>query len=227
MKIQTTRGRVAAVVALLGLLGASSLVSAVSQAKEEKVRLRPLRVAILPIINASPELSATKIMDDVLREQLSEVPKSRGTFLYPFDTQQVLTSRNELDRAYRLTEKWAKYGTLDSTAIAGLDSILMVDAVLFAKVNEWENHRVPVIGAGSSHTTIGFSFACYDVRNKKRIWDKSPREQRFGQEIDPTSGTVNYDETGFIQNKRATDPPRYEAVASDLVRDAFKKFPQK
>jgi hypothetical protein len=38
---------------------------------------------------------------------------------------------------------------------------------------------------------------------------------------------VNYDETGFIQNRRASDPPRYEAVAADLIRDAFKKFPQK
>jgi hypothetical protein len=74
---------------------------------------------------------------------------------------------------------------------------------------------------------VGLSFACYDVRSMKQIWKKDPREQRFGQEIDPTSGSVNYDETGFIQNKRATDPPRYEAVASDLVRDAFKKFPEK
>jgi hypothetical protein len=38
---------------------------------------------------------------------------------------------------------------------------------------------------------------------------------------------VNYDETGFIQNKRATDPPRFEDVAASLVRDAFKKFPTK
>jgi hypothetical protein len=38
---------------------------------------------------------------------------------------------------------------------------------------------------------------------------------------------VAYDATGFIQNKRASDPPRYEDVASDLVRDAFRKFPGK
>jgi hypothetical protein len=188
---------------------------------------KSIRVAILPVHNATQELSATKIMDDVLREQLANVPAERATFLYPFDTERILTGRNEIDRAYRLTERWAKVGTIDSTAIAGIDSILMSDAILFVKVNEWENHRVPVIGAGSSYATVGFTFACYDVRTKKQLWRKDPREQRFGQEIDPTSGTVNYDETGFIQNKRANDPPRYEDVAADLVREAFKKFPEK
>jgi len=228
MKLRTTCGMVAASVAMLGLLGAVALAPAPSHAKEDATqRTKPLRVAILPIVNSSPELSATKIMDDVLREQLGETPKEQSAFLYPFDTEQRLISMNALDRAYRLNEQWAKYGTIDSTAMAGLDSILLVDAVLFARVSEWENHRVPVIGAGSSHTTIGLSFACYDVRSMQRIWKKTPREQRFGQEIDPTSGAVNYDETGFIQNKRASDPPRYEAVAADLVRDAFKKFPEK
>ncbi len=228
MNFRATCGMVAASVAMLGVLGSALLAPAPSYAKADaKSRRAPMRIAILPIINSSPELSATKIMDDVLREQLEEVPKERSVFLYPFDTEQILTSRNELDRAYRLNEQWAKYGTIDSTAMAGLDSILVVDAILFARVNEWENHRVPVIGAGSSHTTVGFSFACYDIRSMKRIWRKNPREQRFGQEIDPTSGTVNYDETGFIQNRRASDPPRYETVAADLVRDAFKKFPEK
>ena len=41
------------------------------------------------------------------------------------------------------------------------------------------------------------------------------------------SGSVSYDDIGFIQNKRANDLPRYEEVATDLVRDAFKKFPAK
>ena len=228
MRFRTTCGMVAASVAVLGLLGTVALVPAPSHANDEsKRRSKSLRVAIMPIVNSSPELSATKIMDDVLREQLREMPKERSVFLYPFDTEQRLTSMNELNRAYRLNEQWSKYGTIDSTAMAGLDSILLVDVVLFARVSEWENHRVPVIGAGSSHTTVGLSFACYDVRSMKRIWKKTPREQRFGQEIDPTSGAVNYDETGFIQNKRASDPPRYEAVAADLVRDAFKKFPEK
>jgi hypothetical protein len=210
-------------VALLVLLGAV----APSYANDPPKRKGPIRVAILPIVNSTQELGASKILDDILREQLAEVPKSRATFLYPFDTEQILTSRNQLNRAYMLTERWSKHGTLDSTAVAGLDSLMMVDAVLLVKINEWENHRVPIIGAGSSHTTIGFSLASYDVRTKKRIWKKDPREQRFGQDIDPTSGTVNYDETGFIQNRRASDPPRYEAVAADLIRDAFKKFPQK
>lgn len=227
MKSRNAVGVFAASAALLGLLGSSVLAPEPSLAKEEPKKSHPMRVAIFPLVNASPELGATKIMDDVLRERLATVPTERASFLYPFDTEQILTSRDEADRIYRLTDRWEKFGTLDSTAAAGLDSLLMVDAILFVKVNEWENHRVPVIDAGSSHTIVGLSLACFDVRSMKRIWKKDPREQRFGQEIDPTSGSVNYDETGFIQNKRATDPPRYEAVASDLVRDAFKKFPEK
>lgn len=186
-----------------------------------------LRVAILPVENASPDLGAAKIMGDILREQMKRVPPERATFLLPQDSERILTERNELNRAYLLTERWAKYGTLDSTAVAGLDSLLTVDAILFVRVDEWENHRVPVVGAGQSHAIVGLSFACYDIRSKKRVWAKNPREQRFGQEIDPSSGAVNYDATGFIQNKRANAPPRFEDVASDLVRDAFKKFPAK
>lgn len=227
MKSRNAVGVFAASAALLGLLGSPALLPAPSLAKEEPQKARPIRVAIMPLLNSSPDLGATKIMDDILRERLGAVPAARASFLYPFDTEQILTSRDEVDRIYRLNDRWEKYGTLDSTAAAGLDSLLLVDAILFMKVNEWENHRVPVIDAGSSHTIVGLSFACYDVRSMKQIWKKDPREQRFGQEIDPTSGSVNYDETGFIQNKRATDPPRYEAVASDLVRDAFKKFPEK
>ncbi|HSQ59585.1 MAG TPA: hypothetical protein VLT84_04015 [Acidobacteriota bacterium] len=227
MKSRNAVGVFAASAALVGLLGSSVPASAQAPAKESPKASRPIRVAIFPLVNASPELGATKIMDDVLRERLASFPANRASFLYPFDTEQILVSRDEGDRIDRLTERWAKFGTLDSTAVAGLDSLLTVDAILFAKVNEWENHRVPVIDAGSSHTIVGLSFACFDVRSMKRLWSKDPREQRFGQEIDPTSGSVNYDETGFIQNKRATDPPRYEEVASDLVRDAFKKFPEK
>lgn len=227
MKSRNAVGVFAASAALLGLLGSPALAPEPSLAKEEPKNAKPMRVAILPLVNASPELGATKIMDDVLRDRLSTVSAQRASFLYPFDTEQILTARDEADRIYRLTDRWEKFGRLDSTAVAGLDSLLMVDAILFVKVNEWENHRVPVIGAGSSYTIVGLSLACYDVRSMERIWKKDPREQRFGQEIDPTSGSVNYDETGFIQNKRATDPPRYEAVASDLVRDAFKKFPEK
>ena len=188
---------------------------------------KSIRVAVLPVENSSPDLGAAKIMGDILREQLKRVPPERATFLLPEDTERILASRNELNRAYVLNERWAKHGTLDSTAVAGLDSLLMVDAILFVKVSEWENHRVPVVGAGESSATIGLAFASYDVRSKKRLWAKAPREQRFGQEIDPSSGSVSYDATGFIQNKRANDPPRYEEVATDLVREAFKRFPAK
>ncbi|HET9951549.1 MAG TPA: hypothetical protein VFS09_07125 [Candidatus Eisenbacteria bacterium] len=188
---------------------------------------KALRVAILPILNGSQDLSAPKIMEDILREQLKIVPPARATFLLPSDSERILRERDQLGLGYRLTDKWGKNGTLDSTAVAAVDSIFTLDAILFVKINEWENHRVTVIGAGDSNTTIGFSFACFDVKTMKKFWFKDPREQRFGQEIDASSGAVNYDATGFIQNKRATDPPRYEDVAADLVRDAFKKFPAK
>jgi len=38
---------------------------------------------------------------------------------------------------------------------------------------------------------------------------------------------VNYDETGFIQRKSDSSPPRIEAVAGDLMRDALKTFPNR
>jgi hypothetical protein len=178
-------------------------------------------------MNGSQDLGAPKIMGDILRDQLKIVPADRAAFLLPFDSERILSERGQLVLGDRLTTKWGKYGTLDSTAVAAIDSIFTLDAILFVKVTEWENHRVTVIGAGDSNTTVGLSFACYDVKTLKKIWFKEPREQRFGQEIDASSGAVNYDATGFIQNKRATDPPRYEDVAADLVRDAFKKFPAK
>ena len=200
-----------------------------SAAKDEPAAAptKAIKVAILPILNGSQDLGAPKIMGDILRDQLKNVPATRATFLLPFDSERVLRERNQLDLAYRLNEKWNKSGALDSAAVATIDSIFTLDAILFVRVNEWENHRVTVIGQGDSNTTVAFSFACYDVKTFKRIWFKEPREQRFGQEIDASSGSVNYDATGFIQNKRATDPPRYEDVAADLVRDAFKKFPAK
>jgi hypothetical protein len=227
MKTRPASGGRFALVTLVAAAIAAAAIPATARAKDEPKHRGPLRVAILPITNATQELSATKIMDDILREELKEMPAERATFLFPFDTEQLLSARNRLDQGYRIAEKWTKFGTLDSTAIQGLDSVLTVDAILIPKISEWENHRVPVIDRGSSFTTIGLAFACYDIRSKRLLWKKTPREQRFGQEIDPTSGSVNYDATGFIQNKRATDPPRYEDVAADLVRDAFKKFPQK
>jgi hypothetical protein len=211
------------------VLGLLLLGAGPSFAKDEPAAApaKAMRVAILPILNGTQDLSAPKIMEDVLREQLKLVPTTRAIFLLPSDSERILRERDQLGLGYRLTDKWGKNGTLDSTAVAAVDSIFTLDAILFVKINEWENLRVTVIGAGDSNTTIGFSFACFDVKTMKKIWSKDPREQRFGQEIDASSGAVNYDATGFIQNKRATDPPRYEAVAADLVRDAFKKFPTK
>ena len=198
-------------------------------AKEEKKEAaeRPIRVAVMPIVNGSNEIGATKIMEDVLRDQFKEIPTERATFLKPSDTERLLTDRNALDRAYRLNDRWSKAGTIDTTAVAGLDSLLMVDAILCVRVAEWDNVRVNVVGRGQSNTTVGLQFALYDLKSLKKTWSKDPRETRFAQEVDPTSGSVTYDETGYIQSRNATDPPRFEEVASDLVRTAFKKFPRK
>jgi len=133
---------------------------------------------------------------------------------------------NASDKIFALNDKWSNYGTLDSTAVDGIDSLLTVDAILFVKISEWENVRVNVIGRGESNTTVGFQFALFDLATRKRTWFKEPREQRFANEVDVSSGAVNYDETGYIQSRKVTDPPRYEDVASDLVRNAFKKFPK-
>lgn len=199
--------------------------AAPAHAKDEKGKT--LRVAIMTIVNGSPEVGATKIMEDILRDRLKEVPAERATFLHPPDTERLLLGRDAMDRGMVLVDTWSDYGRLDSTAAAGLDSVLTADAILFAKVAEWENMRVNTIGRGESHTTVGLQFALFDLRTGEKIWSRDPREQRFAQEIDISSGSVNYDETGYIQSRNVTDPPRHEDVAIDLVRSAFKKFPQK
>lgn len=187
----------------------------------------PIRVAILPFVNNTQELGATKMMDDILRDQLKEVSESRAVFLMPSDVERILTPIDQMGKAYAVTEQWAKLQTLDTTAVQGLDSMLTVDAVLCVKINEWENHRVVVVGTGQSSATVGLAFALYDIKSKKLLWSKAPREQRMAEELDVSSSNVNYDETGVIQRRSDSQPPRYEAVAGDLVRDAFKKFPQK
>jgi len=88
---------------------------------------KSLRVAILPFVNASPEIGATKMMDDIVREQVKKVDKSRAIFLPPADVERILTDRNKLESVYRITDKWGSTSTLDSTAIGGLDSLLQVD----------------------------------------------------------------------------------------------------
>ena len=84
-----------------------------------------------------------------------------------------------------------------------------------------------MVGAGQSSATVALSLTAYDIRTKARIWNKNPREQRFAAELDASSSNVNYDETGFIQRKSDSAPPRIEAVAADLIRDALKTFPNK
>ena len=209
--------------AALALLLAASL----GAKKEDPPPAKSIRVAIMPIVNGSAEVGATKIMEDILRDRLKEITPDRATFLQPGDTERLLEARNASDKIFVLTDRWSKYGTLDSTAVDGIDSLLTVDAILFAKVAEWENVRVNQIGHGESNTTVGLQFALFDLATKKRTWFKDPREQRFAQEVDVSSGAVNYDETGYIQSRSVTAPPRYEDVASDLVRNAFKKFPQR
>ena len=207
---------------------AIALILAVSVAakKAESPPAKSIRVAIMPIVNGSADVGAPKIMGDILHDRLKEIQTERASFLQPSDTERLLEARNAADKIYTLNDKWSKYGTLDSTAVDGIDSLLTADAILFVKVSEWENVRVNQIGRGESNTTVGLQFALFDLGTRKRTWSKNPREQRFAQEVDVSSGAVNYDETGYIQSRKVTDPPRYEDVASDLVRSAFKKFPQ-
>ncbi|HEX4992038.1 MAG TPA: hypothetical protein VFV45_02305 [Rubrobacteraceae bacterium] len=199
---------------------------AVSSAKDEKPASAPLRVAVVPYVNTTEEIGASAIMEDVLKGELKKLDAKRVTFIWAGDTERLLSDADQLARVDRLNDRFSKFGTLESTAIAGLDSILMVDAILLVKISEWENHRVPVVGAGQSHTTVALSFALYDPRTKALLWTKKPREQRFSAELDASSANVNYDETGVIQRKSDNAPPRFETVAADLVRDAFKKFPR-
>ncbi|HYQ95846.1 MAG TPA: hypothetical protein VER38_02430 [Candidatus Eisenbacteria bacterium] len=188
---------------------------------------KTLRVAVLPVINTSGEADALKIMEDVLNERFKDVDRAKAIFLMPGDVERVLSDAGRLDRTLRLADRWSKTGAVDSTAVVGLDSALVADAVLLIKVSEWETKRFHNIGEGQSNTTIGLHFALFNLKNGRKMWGKDVREQRFAQEIDASSGMVGYDATGRIQTANATDPPRVGDVASDLVRDALKKFPIK
>ena len=209
-----------------------ALAPGLAQAKDEKKdKAAPaggnaITVAVFPYVNGTEELGATKMMEDVLRTQLKAIDRGRAIFIMPAEVEQRLTDHDQLARIDRINDRWDRTGTIDSTALVGVDSLLMVDAILLVKIKEWENHRVPVVGAGQSHTTISLQFALYDPKTQKILWAKNPREQRFAAEMDASSANINYDETGVIQRKSDNAPPRYEAVANDLVRDAFKKFPK-
>jgi hypothetical protein len=207
--------------------------TAADAAKSPEVKLdappatKGIRVAVLRVVNATGEAEADKIMEDVLRERFSEVDTKRAMFLMPADVERLLDDADALDRAWRVADRWGRTGTLDSTAVGGLDSLLIADAVLCVKVSEWETKRYHNIGEGQSYTTVGLQFALYGIRDKKKMWSKAVREQRLARELDLSSATIGYDETGRIQTAKANDPPRIAEVASDLVRDALKKFPNK
>jgi len=217
--------------AMLSLLLVAFTALAAEKAPEVKLDLpastsKGLRVAVLPVVNATGELDANKIMEDVLRERFQEVDKDRAVFLMPSDVERIVDEANT-DRADRVATRWSRYGVLDSTAIVGLDSLLVADAVLLIKVSEWETKRAHNVGEGQSSTTIGLHMALYRIRDKKKLWSKDPREQRLARELDLTNSTVGWDETGRIQTPKANEPPRVDEVASDLVREALKKFPNK
>ncbi|TMQ48232.1 MAG: hypothetical protein E6K75_08495 [Candidatus Eisenbacteria bacterium] len=218
--------------ASLLLSGVTGSFTALAADKKPEVKVdlpaptKGLRVAVLPVVNGTGEADADKIMEDVLREQFQEVPKERAVFLMPQDVERLLKDANT-DRAERVADRWSRYGVLDSTAVVGLDSLFVADALLLIKISEWETKRVHNVGEGQSSTTIGLHMALYRIKDKKKLWSKDPREQRLARELDLTNSSVGYDDTGRIQTPRANEPPRVEEVVSDLIREALKKFPNR
>jgi len=214
------------------LLALSSSIVVAAEGPEIKLDSPPaaakaLRIAVLPTANRTSEVDAVKIFDDIFSERVKEMDASKGVFLMPADVERILTSHDAVDRAYRITDVWASKGSLDSTAIGGLDSLLLADAVMCIKISEWETKRYYTIGEGQSYTTIGLGFALIGIRDRKPIWSKEVREQRLAPEIDLSSSAYGYDATGRYQNSSANQPPRAQDVVSDLIRSAFKKFPAK
>jgi hypothetical protein len=211
---------------------AAGSISAAPAAKEPEIKLdappvaKVLRVAVLPLVNGTAEVDADKIMEDVLPERFAETDHEKFLFLLPSDVERILGDANALDRALRVTGRWSKNGGLDSAAVNGLDSLLVADTLFCFFLTERE-HRDLHHPTLLPYTTIGFHFALFGIRDKKKMWTKEVREQRLAREIDVTNSSVGYDETGRIQTAGANEPPRVEAVASDLVRDALKKFPNK
>lgn len=216
--------------AILAALAAALLTPGPALAKDKDeappVPSKPIRVAVLPLMNTTAEVLANQTVHEALQEQLKALSGGAATFILPEDTDRILNSQNAYDRGFRIAEKWSKYAKLDSSAIQGLDSVLVADAVLCVKISEWEINRVQQMGAGPSTTTVGLSFALYDIRSKNLIWKKDVREQRQAPEYDPSSGQISYDGTGTIQTRSANEPPRPKSVAGDLIKAAFKKFPR-
>jgi len=216
--------------AILAALMLALIVPTGARAKDKDEKAvapaKAIRVAVLPLMNTTQEALANQVVNEALQEQLKAVSASAATFLLPGDTERILSSLNAFDRAYRIAERWSHDAKLDSAAIVGLDTLLVADAVLCVKVSEWEIKRVTVIGAGQSYTTVGLSFALFDIRSKKLLWKKDAREQRLAPEYDVSSGQVSYDEIGTIQSRTTNEPPRAKDVTADLIRSAFKKFPR-
>jgi len=209
------------------VLGAPSGAAA-AKAPEEKPVARPkaLRVAVMPLINRTQEPLADQVVSQVLKEQLAEFDVKRASILLVADVERILGAHDAFHHAYRLAERWALAGTPDSAAIAAIDTVLDVDALLCVKIAEWDVKRINVINAGQSSTTIGLEFALFDIHTGKLLWRKTQREERFAEEVDIMSGSVTYDETGTFQSRRTNEPPRPKDVAENLVKLAFKKFPQ-
>lgn len=201
------------------------LVLPASAPARDRTPMKSLRVAVLPVVNISPEPLAVPTVSQALQEQLGKLDPSRATFLYPSDVERILSAHNAMQRAMDIVDRWGKNSTLDSTAIVGLDTLLTVDAVLCVRVTDWEVRRITVINAGQSYTTIGAQFALYDIPTKKLLWKKDARIQRYAPEYDVSSGTVSYDAIGNIQSRSTNEPPEPKSVANDLIRSAFKKFP--
>lgn len=216
--------------AILTALVLASVFPAGARAKDQEEQparaAKAIRVAVLPLMNGTQEALASQVVNEALQGELKDAAAGKATFLLPSDTERILSSLNAFDRAYRIAERWSHDASLDSSAIVGLDTLLVSDAVLCVKISEWEIKRITQIGAGQSYTIVGLSFALYDIRSKKLLWKKEAREQRLAPEYDVSSGQVSYDETGQIQSRSTNEPPRPKDVTEDLIRSAFKKFPR-
>jgi hypothetical protein len=210
----------------LAALAPPSLASAKVREAKPAAPAKSIRVAVMPLMNRSQEALADQVVNAVLKEQLREFDAARASFLLAPDVERILGARGEYRRAVAIAERWGRDGTVDSAAVAAIDSVLGVDAVLCVAISDWEVKRITVINAGQSSTTIGLRFALFDVHGGKLLWKKEPREERQAEEFDISSGSVSFDETGTIQSRRTNEPPRAKEVAEDLVKSAFKKFPR-
>ena len=90
----------------------------------------------MPYVNTTEEFGATRMMEDILKAELKKMDPKRATFMLAPDTERLLSDADQLARVDRLNDRFSKFGTLDSSAVGGLDSLLMVDAILLVKISE-------------------------------------------------------------------------------------------